>query len=146
RNTEQWLEREPSFHADRIRTPTMFTENGADIGSPVSTATIGAFVLNRRPIEYLFFPQARHVLARPRERVTAMQAVVDWMDFWLQRREEPITLNDRLCSRSDVRSAQGAETGERNHVAGAQSPDEPPWSWLDCTEAGLANARSDRAE
>ena len=89
----EWLERETTFNVDRVRTPAMFTVTGnGDIARRApyieeTMSTIGAFVLNRKPIEYIYLPMAGHVLMRPRERLEVMQAIVDWMSFWLNDKE-----------------------------------------------------------
>jgi len=38
---------------------------------------LGAFLVNRKPIEYLFLSEGAHNLLRPRERVAMMGSVVD---------------------------------------------------------------------
>jgi hypothetical protein len=35
------------------------------------------------------FPHGSHQLQRPRERQASMQLSVDWMNFWLQGKEDP---------------------------------------------------------
>jgi dipeptidyl aminopeptidase/acylaminoacyl peptidase len=96
----EWLEHEPTFNVDRVTTPTLFTQH-AHAGDPryhpsandpytaLALDIIGAFNLTKRPIEYLFFPSASHELERPLEQLTMMEVSVDWMDFWLQGREDP---------------------------------------------------------
>lgn len=80
---QRWLELETTFNIDRVNAPALFTSTGEVPYSPYSEETIGAFRLNRKPIEWEYFPTGIHTLVRPRERLAAMQATVDWMAFWL---------------------------------------------------------------
>jgi dipeptidyl aminopeptidase/acylaminoacyl peptidase len=91
RAEDQWLMNEPTFNVDRVHTPILFTEHGQNSGerSPYALETIGAFALNEKPIEYLYFPTAGHLLRRPRERIAMIDAVVDWVAFWLQDYQDP---------------------------------------------------------
>lgn len=83
-----WLEREASFNIDHVQTPTLFTIHSRD-SLPHAAATIGAFQLNDRPLEYLLYPMAHHQLHLPRQRLASYEATVDWMSFWLQGYEDP---------------------------------------------------------
>ena len=92
-NREEWLRQETTFNVDRVQTPAFFirhnsTESEAyrSIYGMPAQMTIGAFRLNKRPIEYLFFRDGKHMLVRPQERLSLYTAVVDWMSFWLQGR------------------------------------------------------------
>lgn len=88
----QWLEHETSFNVDRVQTPALFTLHGGlqPPGAYLSEfETIGAFMLNRKPVEYLYFPEADHQMERPRERLAMMNVTVDWMMFWLKDYEDP---------------------------------------------------------
>jgi len=80
---DAWHERTNSFNVDRVQTPALFTVHGK-YNQPWAFETIAAFRLNKRPLEYLFFPRAAHQLRLPREREASLQATVDWMAFWLQ--------------------------------------------------------------
>lgn len=84
-NKAEWLERETTFNVDRVRTPTMFMQFGVDAaGAPLITDDmIGAFKLNRKPMEYVCIPTGMHNLIRPSERYAALRATVDWVEFWL---------------------------------------------------------------
>jgi dipeptidyl aminopeptidase/acylaminoacyl peptidase len=81
---DRWLEHEPTFNADRVRTPTMFLGHGVDFEvDSYALQIVGAFQLNRKPVEYLTLPEATHLTLRPHERIAETNAVVDWMRFWL---------------------------------------------------------------
>jgi len=84
---QSWLEREVSFNVDRVQTPVLFADNTEILTDMADT--IGAFKANRKPFEYLLFPDADHMLRGPRQREASMGATVDWMAFWLQGKEDP---------------------------------------------------------
>lgn len=81
-NKTAWLEREPSFNIDRVRTPALLTMHNQS-NWLWSIDSIGAFSINQRPLEFLLFANGHHDLEMPRERVASQEASVDWMAFWL---------------------------------------------------------------
>ena len=89
------MEFEPSFNIDKVVTPLLMTKHGngsAESGAYDTAnvmAVVGAFALNRKPLEYLYLPNADHNVIRPLERIALIDAVVDWMTFWLQGYEDP---------------------------------------------------------
>jgi dipeptidyl aminopeptidase/acylaminoacyl peptidase len=97
-NKSRWLERDNTFNIEHSKTPYLVTmhgngESGHDdmwgkIWSTLQLQRVGAFMANRRPIDYLYFPQGSHNLQRPLERIAMLTTVVDWMEFWLQCHED----------------------------------------------------------
>jgi dipeptidyl aminopeptidase/acylaminoacyl peptidase len=94
----QWLEHETTFNVDRVQAPALFTTNmgfaltdyiAEEESMDSANEVLGAFRANRKPIEFMFLTQGIHNLVRPRERIALQEAVVDWMSFWLQDRENP---------------------------------------------------------
>jgi dipeptidyl aminopeptidase/acylaminoacyl peptidase len=90
-NKQGWFDA-PDLNLERLRTPILFHTHGNPITSGV-TATVGAFLLARRPFEFHYYPDAGHVITSPRQQAAAMQATVDWMRFWLQN-QKPKALED----------------------------------------------------
>lgn len=93
----QWLRDDPTMNADRSVTPFLITHHGYvqtdDVtlrkeGAPVR-AVIGAFALNNKPIDYLYFGYSSHLLHKPLEIIASQEAMIDWMAFWLQGYEDP---------------------------------------------------------
>jgi hypothetical protein len=41
-----------------------------------------------RPVDFIYFPQGRHVLMKPSERLASQGGTVDWFDFWLNEHED----------------------------------------------------------
>lgn len=108
-NKSTWLEREPTFNVDRVRTPALFT---AHYESELLTFqdTIAAFSLNHRPLEFLMFPDADHPLRAPRQRLASYEASVDWMAYWLLGEVPPDA--ERAAHWSALRTQQQAVLDE----------------------------------
>jgi dipeptidyl aminopeptidase/acylaminoacyl peptidase len=90
RNTALWLKVSyPFFHADRIRTPTLFLGGDKDFNVPVAGGeqmyealrTLGV------PAELVVYPGEYHVLTRPSFLVDRYRRYLEWMDRYV--RAEP---------------------------------------------------------
>ncbi len=76
----------PFFHADRIRTPTLFLGGDKDFNVPVAGGeqmyealrTLGV------PAQLIVYPGEYHVLTRPSFLVDRTQRYLDWMDKYLK--------------------------------------------------------------
>lgn len=87
-----WLERETSFNADRIRTPILFSYHGQGYSRETLAlqfdlyfgGQVGALLANRKPAQWLILPQSNHVPCLPAERLAAQEWTVDWFCFWLK--------------------------------------------------------------
>jgi dienelactone hydrolase len=122
-NKAAWMDA-PSFNVDRVRAPALFSATGPSSGWAM-LETIGAFRYAKRPFEYRLYPHGSHLLQRPRERLEAMQATVDWMTFWLQARERPgADIDDRYERWRQLRTTwaetQAAGSGAISPVAPAR--------------------------
>src|SRR5262249_43616068 len=49
-----------------------------------SALALNTFRINKKPIDYIIFPNGDHSLQRPLEHLALQNAVVDWMRFWLK--------------------------------------------------------------
>jgi len=91
-NKNEWLSDATDFNVEKVRTPVLFTRTGglvSDLTATISMVqTIGAFRLNDKPYDYIFFPQGEHSLVRPRERLASMETTIDWMRFWILGEED----------------------------------------------------------
>jgi dienelactone hydrolase len=91
-NREQWLKADTLTHADASRAPILMTLNGylgKNANSPwldqmSIMPTFGSFRMANRPFDHLTFPDGDHELRRPRERIVLLNAINDWMSFWLK--------------------------------------------------------------
>jgi hypothetical protein len=92
-NLKTWLDRAPGFNLNKIHTPVRLI--GLTGGSSLLSEwePYAGLVLQGKPAELLFIPDAAHNIVRPWERVTSQQGTVDWFRFWLQdyERTEPIS-------------------------------------------------------
>ncbi len=87
RNTALWMKVSyPFFHADRIRTPTLFLGGDKDFNVPIAggeqmyqaLATLGV------PAQLVIYPGEFHVLTRPSFLVDRTQRYLEWMDRYLK--------------------------------------------------------------
>ena len=63
----------------------------------------------KKPAEIIYFPSGDHDLAKPWERMTSSQSVVDWFRFWLKGEEDPDPAKAEQYKRwRDLRKLQGA--------------------------------------
>src|SRR3569832_216753 len=83
RNTAAWMKVSyPFFHADRIRTPTLFLGGDKDINVPVAGGEQMYLALRTLGIESQLFiyPGEYHVLTRPSFLVDRTRRYLEWMD------------------------------------------------------------------
>jgi hypothetical protein len=120
---DAWLKANPEFNLDRVVTPFFWARNGIGPSTFGDLSNlIGAFMAARRPIQVVNFPLAQHNYFRPRERIEAMRLTVDWMDFWLNDREDNNPAKQDQYARwrkirSEWQRQQAWETA--GHVAGS---------------------------
>jgi dipeptidyl aminopeptidase/acylaminoacyl peptidase len=83
-----WLAESPGFNLDKVTAPVRAEAYGRS--SLVFNWDIYAGLrMQGKPVDLIFFPEARHVLSKPQERLASEQGNVDWFDFWLQGHEDP---------------------------------------------------------
>lgn len=81
-----WAERDPIQHLDAVTTPLKIETYGRTLFGWWDTF---AFLRrHQRPVEYVYYPDGDHVLAKPRERLLSQQGAVDWYRFWLKGEED----------------------------------------------------------
>jgi tetratricopeptide (TPR) repeat protein len=93
-NKENWLKHDVRFNADHADAPMLFVGSVSD--DPLEEAwarglarnTIGPLQSNRRAIEYVFY-RGGHTIPGAPQRKAAMDLNIDWMNFWLQGKEDP---------------------------------------------------------
>ena len=42
-----------------------------------------------KPVDFIYLPDAAHILVRPSDRMVSQQGTLDWFRFWLQGYEDP---------------------------------------------------------
>lgn len=87
KNKDAWYSYETSFNVDRIQAPMLFVDNGAS-ATVSAAALIGALKANKKPFDYMIIQEGAHSLQVPSQRIFSMNLTVDWMDFWINDRED----------------------------------------------------------
>jgi len=89
-NPDFWNKNAVDLAANRATGALLETYHGSSTFDIIqSTAPLlGPFMLTGRPLEFLSFPGGRHPMVTPRHRLAEMTNLVDWMDFWLNGRED----------------------------------------------------------
>lgn len=82
----RWMERSPTFHLDRVRTPLYFEQHSVDAPC-LCWDTYAILKRAHRPVELRVFPLGDHNLEMPLEQFRSRQAIMDWLLFWLKGEE-----------------------------------------------------------
>jgi tetratricopeptide (TPR) repeat protein len=93
-NKDNWLKHDVRFNADSVEAAILFVdmigvESGARLVKDLAAPTMAALQANHRPFDYLFLNGAGHTIEGAPQRKAAMDLNVDWMNFWLQGKEDP---------------------------------------------------------
>ena len=130
-NKASWLEHNVLFNVEKVDAATLFVDSNYAFGDkhpnrrsdvPLTPwMTIGAFELNRRPMEYVTIPEAAHVIPGAMFHKAAMDLTVDWMNFWLEGKEDPDPAKAEQYKRwrmirekNEQRKAEEAKLGKTN--------------------------------
>jgi dipeptidyl aminopeptidase/acylaminoacyl peptidase len=84
---QKWIEHAPSFSADKIRAPVLFS--AADARHLLSMWEL--YILMRegkKPVELQFIRGGQHNIRKPLEVFAHQEIIVDWFDFWLNQHED----------------------------------------------------------
>jgi dipeptidyl aminopeptidase/acylaminoacyl peptidase len=83
-----WLRESPSFSLDKVDIPVRLVALGT--GSVLEGwEWYAGLSLQKKPVEFVLFPDAVHLVVKPWERMAAQQGLVDWFRFWLKGEEDP---------------------------------------------------------
>jgi dipeptidyl aminopeptidase/acylaminoacyl peptidase len=83
-----WLKNAPTFSLNRVNTPVRIEAYGPGAVLEGWEWFSGLSRL-RRPVDFIYLPDAPHLLVKPWERLTSQEGNVDWFTFWLKREEDP---------------------------------------------------------
>jgi dipeptidyl aminopeptidase/acylaminoacyl peptidase len=81
-----WLAYAPAFSAGHVRTPLLMQYHGR---ISMAAEFYSALTAQGKPVELILFPEGKHILELPWQRIGSMQGSVDWFRFWLQGYENP---------------------------------------------------------
>jgi hypothetical protein len=107
RSLHEWLERSPGFNLDKVSTPVRLVALG-----PASLLEGWEWFsgLSRlgKPVEFIYLPDAAHLIVKPWERAVAQQGLVDWFQFWLRGEEDADPSKQQQYARwRDLRESSG---------------------------------------
>lgn len=126
----RWFEESPGFNSHRVRTPLR-----VEVGSGGLNGLLGAWETfsllryQRKPVELVLVPQfdhGDHPVQIPAQKLFSQEGTVDWMDFWLNGREDPAPRKAEQYQRwRKLREQQEAQI-VKWRAAGEQVADLPP--------------------
>ena len=88
-NLIAWLKEAPGFNLDKVQTPVRLEAHGASSGVLELWEWFSGLSRLAKPVEYVYLPDASHILVKPWERRASQQGAVDWFSFWLKGEEDP---------------------------------------------------------
>jgi hypothetical protein len=101
-----WLREAPGFNLDRVHTPLRLTAIQPN-SLLMEWEPWAGLLLQGKPAELVYFPDADHEMTRPWERLASQQGAVDWYRFWLQGYEDPDPAKTEQYARwSELRKLQ----------------------------------------
>jgi hypothetical protein len=77
-----WLQESPSFSLDKVNAPVQLVSLGPDSVLEMWEWYVG-LTFQRKPVDFVWLPDADHMIVKPFERLVAQQDLVDWFCFWL---------------------------------------------------------------
>jgi dipeptidyl aminopeptidase/acylaminoacyl peptidase len=92
---QEYAERSPITHVDRVKTPLMLIEGEVDYRAPTASGgetMFRALKYLKKPVVMVRFPDESHELSRsgkPWHRVERLQHIVNWFDKYLQGKPMP---------------------------------------------------------
>jgi len=123
----EWINRNPFYHLDKIQTPVLLEKYG-----PFATDWWDIFVGMKRldkPVDFRVYSSPKHPPTVPAVIIKSQTLTVDWMDFWLNGREEPdASKQGQYALWRDMRSRVGS--GQKLVTIAAT-----PLSKMDCNFA-----------
>jgi hypothetical protein len=110
---QNWVQRAPGFHLDRIQAPLRIETIGAT--SLLEEWEIYASLTAQgKPVDLIYFPSGEHILQKPLERLASQQGNVDWFRFWLKGEEDPDPSKAEQYTRwRELRKQQEAATSKQ---------------------------------
>jgi hypothetical protein len=83
-----WIEKAPEFNLDKVSTPVRLEayHPGSILGL---WEWFTGLSLQSKPVDFIYLPNASHLLVKPSDRLASQQGNVDWFCFWLKGEENP---------------------------------------------------------
>src|SRR5260370_38249911 len=121
-NLTSWLKSSVGFNLDKINTPLRLVALGLSSVLELWEWFSGLWRLEK-PVDFIYLPDAPHLIVKPWERMVAQQGLVDWFRFWLkgEERSDPAT-RDQYTRWSEMR-----QRGLTRDSASARQPAIGQW-------------------
>ncbi len=121
-NLTSWLKSSVGFNLDKINTPLRLVALGPSSVLELWEWFSGLWRLEK-PVDFIYLPDAPHLIVKPWERMVAQQGLVDWFRFWLkgEERSDPAT-RDQYTRWSEMR-----QRGLTRDSASARQPAIGQW-------------------
>jgi dipeptidyl aminopeptidase/acylaminoacyl peptidase len=85
-NLTSWLKSSAGFNLDKMNTPLRLVALGPSSVTELWQWFSGLSRLEK-PVDFIYLPDAPHLIVKPWERMVAQQGLVDWFRFWLKGEE-----------------------------------------------------------
>ncbi len=83
-----WLKRSPGFGLGEVATPVRLEAHGA-ASLLYGWEWFAGLRRLGKPVDFIYLPDATHILVKPWDRMISQQGDVDWFCFWLKGEEDP---------------------------------------------------------
>jgi dipeptidyl aminopeptidase/acylaminoacyl peptidase len=131
---QTWFAHAPGFNVHKIRTPLrMERDQFGLIGILGHWEMFSMLRQLDKPVEMYVIPDSElgvHPLQMPHQKFASQSATVDWMDFWLNGREDPDPTKADQYKRWRKLRAQQERVIAQRRAAGEQVADLPPLQTL----------------
>jgi hypothetical protein len=81
-----WFANAPGFNTERVETAVRIEGYGS-IAYLTAWEWYRRLAEQKKPVELIFLPDAKHLLVKPWERLTSQEGNVNWYVFWLKGEE-----------------------------------------------------------
>jgi dipeptidyl aminopeptidase/acylaminoacyl peptidase len=85
---KNWFAHSPEFNMDRVRTPLLLLQPGAQAVF-ADWEPYAALRYLKKPVDLIMLQTGTHVMTNPTQRLASETTNVDWFCFWLKGEEDP---------------------------------------------------------
>jgi dipeptidyl aminopeptidase/acylaminoacyl peptidase len=112
-----WLKNSPGFNLDKMNAPLRLVALGP--GSVLEGwQWYSGLSLMNKPVDFVYLPDAPHLIVKPWEQITAQQGLVDWFSFWLKGEEDPAPAKAQQYTRWREMQERHGEYRQRGNLLG----------------------------
>jgi dipeptidyl aminopeptidase/acylaminoacyl peptidase len=115
-----WMKEAPGFNLDKVTMPVRLVALDKYSVMGDLWEWYAGLSSQKRPVDFVFIPDATHIFGRPSECLLKQQGLIDWFTFWLQGYEDHDPAKAEQYERwRELRKMQDAQR-ERPQVRSAQ--------------------------